>query len=54
LIAVRFLSYVTREGEIVDVEPETLTRPAGHEAEVQNIFEVEARHVREQLNVYEL
>jgi len=39
-----------------------LTRPAGHEAEARNseaedeaqkFFEAEARHIREQLSVYE-
>ena len=32
-----------------------LMRPAGHEdeAEAQKFFEAEARHVREQLSVYE-
>jgi len=33
-----------------------LTRPAGHEAKAEaeaTVYEAEARHVREQLNVYE-
>jgi len=30
-----------------------LTRPAGHEAKAEAEAEAEARHVREQLSVYE-
>jgi len=39
---------------LLEKSPRMSTRPAGHEAEAEaTMYEAEARHVREQLSVYE-